>query len=100
MPGIILLALATTQGIARHDLDDPAMLHDGQPVAHMRHHREVMADHHIGQIMFGAQIGQQIEDLGLYADVQRACRFIQQKQPGLCRQSARDRHRWRCPPDS
>ena len=76
----------------RQDLDDAAALHHGQPVAHMGDHRQVVADHQIGQPVFVAQIGQQVQDLGLDADVQRAGRLVQQQQARLRSQGAGDRH--------
>ena len=62
---------------------------------------EVVGDHDIGQGVFGAQIDQQVQDLGLYGNIQRRGRLVQQQYPGFGRQRAGDCDtRWRCPPES
>ena len=68
------------------------MLHHRQPVAHMPDNGQIVADHHIGQAMFRPQIGQQVQDLGLNADIQGAGRFVQQQQARFGRQRAGDGH--------
>ena len=42
------------------------MLHDG----------EVVADEEIGEAELAPQLGQEVQDLRLHRDIERACRFV------------------------
>ena len=74
------------------DLDNFAVPHHRSLVAHMRHHREIMRHHHIGQPMFTAQVTKQVQDFGLHGHVQRRGRLIQQQDLRFRGQGARNRH--------
>ena len=73
-------------------LDATPALHHHQTTAQMRHHRQVMADHHVGQAAALAQIVKQVEDLGLHRGVQRRSGFIEQQNLRLQNQGACNRH--------
>ncbi|PZG07378.1 acetyl-CoA carboxylase carboxyltransferase subunit beta, partial [Nonomuraea aridisoli] len=45
--------------------EDLAEVHDGDPVADVAHHRQVVGDHHVGQVQLFLQVFEQVDDLGL-----------------------------------
>lgn len=47
----------------------------------MRHHGEVVRDEQVGHALFPLQVLQQIQNLRLHRDIQRADRFIADNQP-------------------
>ncbi len=72
------------------DLDDPAEVHDGDPVADPLDHRQVVRDEHVGEAQFRAQPLHQVDDLGLDGDVEGRDRFVGDDQPRAGGQRAGD----------
>ena len=54
-------------GVARTGLDDPAQVHDGDVMADVAHHAQVVRDEDIGQAQVALQVHQQVDDLRLQA---------------------------------
>ena len=75
-----------------------AMVHDGNIVAHMRHHSQIVTDHDIGQAQITAQAAQKVKDLGLNGDIKCGCRFIKQKDLGFENKRTRNRDTLALPP--
>lgn len=71
-------------------LDDLSIAHDDNSVAHLAHHREVVADEQNGEIERIAQILEQIEDLRLNGNVQRRCRLVADEKTRPCCQCSGD----------
>ena len=57
-------------------LDQFAVLEDGDLIADVFDHGEVMRDEEVGEIEFFLQIHQEIDDLGLHRDIQGADWFV------------------------
>ena len=53
------------------EFDDFTQIHDRHAVGDMVDHTQVMGDHDVAQVKIGLQIRQQVDHLGLDADVQR-----------------------------
>ena len=53
-------------------LDNPAKIHHGNPMADVRDDGEVVGDEQIRQPQLFLQVLQEVDDLSLYADVKRA----------------------------
>ena len=75
-----------------HGLDDRAVLHHRQRLAHVRHHGEIVADQHVGQTVLALQAHQQVEHLRLHRHVERRGGFIEQHDLRIGDQRARHRH--------
>ena len=71
-------------------LDDPAVLHDDDPVRHVGHHAHVVGDEDDAGVDPGAQVAHELEDLGLHRDVERGGRLVRDEQLGLARDRLRD----------
>ena len=56
-----------------------ALLHHREVVAQLRHHGEVVAHQHAGQLARGGQVGQQVQHLRLHRHVQRRGRLVEQQ---------------------
>ena len=56
--------------------DDAAEIHDGDLVADVLDHAEVVRDEDVAQLELLAQVFQQVDDLGLDGHVQRAHGFV------------------------
>ena len=84
----------------RQLLDHRAMLHDEQPFAEMRDHRQVMADEDVGEPVLGAQRFEQVQDLRLHRCVERRGRLVEQDDRGRRISARAMATRWRCPPES
>ncbi|KWU68193.1 hypothetical protein AWW71_29380 [Bacillus cereus] len=76
--------------LAAAHLDDLAQVHHRDPIGDVAHHTEVVGDEEIGQSHAVAQIRQQIEHLGLDADVERGDRFVADDEPRPERECPRD----------
>jgi hypothetical protein len=57
-------------------LDDPAEVHDGDPVGDVAHHRQVMGDEQVGEPELVLEALEQVDDLGLDGDIQRRDRLV------------------------
>ena len=78
------------QGPRRAFLDDAPAIHDGDAVADMIHHREVMADQEKGDAEITLEILEKVEDLRLDRDIERAHRLIGDDQARLGDEGASD----------
>ena len=79
--------------LGRPLLDDLAALHDDDVVGHGAHHREVVADEEIGELVRALQVAQQLDDLLLHRAVERRGRLVEHDRPSA---SGSWRGRWRC----
>ena len=79
------------QLLGRRHLDDPAQVHDRDPVAQVPDHGQVVRDEQQGQAQAGLQVLQQVQDRGLHADVQRRHRLVGHQQAGRQGQRPGDR---------
>ena len=83
------------------ELDDFAVVHHGHHVGHEFHDAQVVADEDVGEAAFVLQFFEQVQDLGLDADIERRDRFIADDELGAGGQRARamqTRCRW--PPEN
>ena len=71
-------------------LDEAAHIHDGDLVADMAHHREIMGDDHIGEAELALKPRQEIEDLALDRDIEAGGRLIGDDELGIERDGAGD----------
>src|ERR1700730_18147509 len=71
----------------RH-LDDLAQVHDDDPVRDVLDHREVVRDEEGGQAALLLQPFEQVDDLGLDGDVERADRLVADDEAGIDGQGA------------
>ena len=73
-------------------LDDLAGVHDGDPVAHLGDHAEVVGDEDDRRPGLVAQVPHQVEDLRLDRDVEGGRRLVGDEQLGLAGERHRDHH--------
>ena len=71
-------------------LDDAAEIHDGDAVADVLDHGEVVGDEQVGELELLLQVDQQVDDLRLDRDVERRHRLVADDQVGAERQRAGD----------
>ena len=57
-------------------LDDFSLVHDCNVIGDVAHHGEVVGDENHGQVEFFAELEQEVDDLGLNGDVERADGFV------------------------
>ena len=74
----------------RGDLDDPAEVHDRDPVADVADDREVVGDEQVGQAESLLEALEQVDDLGLDRDVEGADGLVGDDEVGLERQGPGD----------
>ena len=74
------------------DLDDPAEVHHGHAVAHQLHHLQIVRDEEIRQTQTRLQIAQQVDDLRLDRDVERAGGLVGHDEARADGEHARDAH--------
>src|SRR6266567_2820653 len=74
----------------RCDLDDPAEIHHGDPMADVLDHGEIVRDKEIRQAELALQIGEQVDDLRLHRDIERRDGLVAHDQLRSRRQSPRD----------
>src|SRR5580692_5011225 len=67
---------------ARTNLHNLAEIHDGNPMADSFDHRDVVRDEQEGEVQFGLQPHQQIDDASLHRNVERRDRLIGDDQLG------------------
>src|SRR5689334_16749378 len=70
--------------------DDPPQIHDPDARGHMLYDGKIVADEEIGQAEPVLQIAHQVEDLGLYRDVERAGRLVADDEFWIGGERARD----------
>jgi hypothetical protein len=63
-------------------LDDAAVLHDGDAVSYLRDDGEVVGDEEHGEVVGGAEVAEEGEDLGLDGDVEGGGRLVGDEEPG------------------
>ena len=78
--------------VDRAGLDDPAGVHDVDPVAHPGGDPEVVGDHQDGGPELGRQPLDELEDLGLDRDVEGGRRLVGEDQLRVARQRDGDHH--------
>ena len=72
------------------ELDDAAEIHDGDAVADVLDHGEIVRDEEVGEAEPRLEVDQQVEDLRLDRDVERRDRLVGDDQLRLERERARD----------
>ena len=72
------------------ELDNAAEVHDGDPVAHVADQMEVMRDEQVGEAEAFLQLEQQVHDLGLDGDVERAHGLVEHHELRLDGERARN----------
>jgi hypothetical protein len=71
-------------------LDDPAGVHDGDPVGEAGDDPQVVGDQEKAHVEPSPETDEQFEDLRLDRDVESGCGFIRDQQRGLARQRGRE----------
>ena len=72
--------------IGRLGLDDAAGIHYRHAPAHVGDQAQVVADHQHGGALGGAELGHQVDDLGLHRDVERRRGFVGDQKVGAAGQ--------------
>jgi hypothetical protein len=70
--------------------DQFSEVHDGDVIAHVAHDGEVMSDEEVGQFEFVLEVFEEVENLGLDADVEGANGFVTDEEFGLDGEGAGD----------
>ena len=73
-------------------LDDAAGIHHRHALAHVGDQAEIVADHQDGGALGGAELGHQVDDLGLHRDVERRRRLVGDQQVGSAGERNGDHH--------
>ena len=94
-----MLRICVKLSIARL-LDDSAEIHHRDLIGKMLDDREIVRDEQVGDFALDLEILQQIEDLRLDRDVQRADGFVADDEIGLKSRPHAMPMRWRCPPEN
>ena len=81
-------------------LDDPAQVHDRDPVAQRPREAEVVGDEHQRQVAPPLQLEQDREDLGAHRGVEHRDRLVADQPLRLEHSAAAIATRWRWPPES
>src|SRR2546427_767431 len=74
------------------DLHHFPAIHDGDLVARLRHHAEVVGNQNHGQVELPSQPLEELEDLSLNHDVQGRHRFVGDHELRIAREGHRDHH--------
>jgi hypothetical protein len=74
---------SSTDDARRPALDDPSGVHDDDVVAEVAHHAEIMGDEQVAQSTLGLEPGEQVEDLCLHREVERADRLVADDELGV-----------------
>src|SRR5690606_32154632 len=77
-------------GEGRAGLDDFAQIHDGDAIRQVFHHGEVVGDEDEAEVQAFHQVGEQVDDLGLYGDVEGGDGFVGDEHVGVEREGAGD----------
>ena len=91
--------IAVAEVVDSERFDNPALLHHGHAVAKVCDHAEIVGYEDVGEPVAVVQRSV-VEDLGLHRHVECRGRLVQQQDARFEDQRARDRARWRCPPES
>ena len=65
------------------NLDHRSEVENGDPVADRFDHRQIVADEKVGQIEFGLEIGQKVQNLCLHRNVEGRDRFVEDQDTGI-----------------
>src|SRR4051794_6573603 len=76
--------------IRRRDLDDPAEIHDGDPVRDVADDGEVVRDEEVRQLELVLELLEQVDDLRLDRDVEGRDRLVGDDEVGIQRKRARE----------
>ena len=79
---------SSIEQVGTGDLAELAQVHDGDAVAHVLHHGQVVSDEHHGQPEGCLEVGQQVQDLGLDGHVEGGDRLVADQQLGLGHEGA------------
>ena len=90
--GCVGVGRAVEQRVGVGPLDDAAEIHHRHFVADVLDDRQVVADEHQGQAEVAAEVGQQVQDLRLDRDVERAGRLVADHDAGAHHQGTGDGH--------
>ncbi len=71
-------------------LDDAAAIHDHHALAQPHDHCQVVADEESGEPATAPDVGQQVDDLALHRDIERAHRLVADDETRIRHQGARD----------
>ena len=86
----VRMAGIAKQHLAVRLLHHHAEVHDGNLVADVLHHRQIVRDEQERQVQILLQVAQQVQDLGLNRDIQRRDGFVADDEVGLQRQCPGD----------
>jgi hypothetical protein len=73
----------TAQCRGRRRFHDPSVVHDGHPIAHVLHERQIMGNEETRQAKLLTKVGQEIDHLSADRDVEGTHRFVQDDQLGF-----------------
>src|SRR5579859_4468769 len=73
---------------SRRGFDDTAQIHDGDAIADVLDHAEIVTDEQIGETEIAAQLHEEIDDLRLDRHVERSDRFVTDQEIRLDRERA------------
>jgi hypothetical protein len=90
----------TQQDLGLADLGDSAEVQHRGLLAELADHAEIVGDQQVRQCPLGPQAGDELQDVRLGADVQRARRFVEDSRSGWTQSALAIATRWRCPPES
>src|SRR5579884_2172200 len=88
--GRVRVTRMLVQALRGADLEDPAEVHDGDPVGDLPDHREVGGDEDVREPELALEVLEQVEDLRLDGDVEGGDRLVADDQLRLERERARD----------
>ena len=74
-----VLRIGEKYGFPVARLDNATEIHDGDPVAHVFDHAQIVADHHVGQSECFLQFQQKIDDLRPDRDVKGGNRLVEER---------------------
>jgi len=86
------------EGVAFFELDEGAMVHDGDAVGEVADHGEVVADEEKGEVVLLLELFEERSDLPLDGEIERGEGFIADEKLGLANESSGDGHPLSLPP--
>jgi 7,8-dihydro-6-hydroxymethylpterin-pyrophosphokinase len=86
----VRVSRAGEQLLGRRHLHDPAEVHHRDAIGDLPHHRQVVGHEQVAEPAFLLQPAQQLQDLCLHRDIQRADRLVAHHQPRFQGQRAGD----------
>src|SRR6266446_10224418 len=74
----------------RRQLNDLSEIHDGDAICDVLHHREVVSDEHVGEIVVPLEVLEQVDHLCLHGDIEGRYRLVADDELWFHREGARD----------